>query len=437
MPSLESIQNKLLEVDASTFHRLGDDYFMFCSQIKFKEIKPIGLVVGKKAPKQGTPDTLIILDNEKYILVEYTTKESKKKSEYIKKLRGDLMNCQDSIKTGIKLEEIRQIILASSHPIPLKTRNEILSSLKSKYIEVVFCDIDFWAKEIRRHSFLAKHLGLPVETNQILTIDEYIREYEYGGISTPLSNKFLHRETELGRAKESIRENPIYILSGSPGVGKTKLALEAIRQYQNENPDTIVFCLKDKGSFSLDDVRTYFRHNKHYLVFIDDANRCARMVDLMTQSLLEGMTIRLVLTVREYARQELEHVLQNLKPRIDHIAPLEERALIDILRSVANFGRLAVNKILSLSLGNPRIALMAARVAKETNSLKRISNATEIFDQYFNNIDKEQKIFSSPRHIKCLGILSVFTAIDLSSEQARKILSSFNLDSQSFLGICK
>lgn len=434
MPSIESIQSRLTEIDASTFQRLGDDYFTLCSEIKYKEIKPIGLTPGKRAPKTGTPDTLVILDNEKYILIEYTTKKrSEKKSEYIKKLKDDLLKCQNPKKTGILLKDVRQIILASSHPITINDRKEILFALKSKHITVTFCDLDFWAKEVRRNSFLASnYLNLPLETNQVLSIDEFIREYERGGISTPLSNKFLHRGKELQAAESSINENLVYILSGPPGVGKTKLALEAITKYKSEHPDTLVLCLKDKGSFSLDDIRTHLFQHKSYLIFIDDANRCARILDLVINSILEGMTIHLILTVREYALHEIESVLNRFNPKIDKIKPFEDTEIIDILRTVANFSRSAINKILSLALGNPRIALMAARVATETQTLKSIANSTEIFDQYFTNIIQDRQLFSSAKHLKCLGILSVFRAVDLSSEEANNILQSFQINTQEF-----
>ncbi len=433
MPSLESIHNKLIEIDASVFQRMGDEYFEFCSSMKIKELKPIGLTPGKRAPKTGTPDTLIILENDKYILVEYTTKKKEKKSEYIKKLKGDLLKCQNPKLTGIALKDIQGIVLASSHIITIKDRKEILTGLKVKTIPVTFLDIDGWSKEIRRHSFLAnKYLNLPVETKQVLSINEFIAEYERGGISTPLSNKFLHRETELSNAKTAVKENQIYVLSGPPGVGKTKLALECIMQYQIENPDIEVLCLKDKGTFSLEDIRTNFFPNKSYLVFVDDANRSARILSYLRDSMLEGMNVRLILTVREYARHEIERELNGLKPKIDQIKPFEDNEITDLLLSVANFSRFAIDKILSLALGNPRIALMAARVTKESNTLKSITNASEIFDQYFSNIIAEKPAFSSAKHLKCLGILSVFRSMDMSSVEGMKILETFKIKKDEF-----
>ncbi len=434
MPSIESIHNKLIELDASTFQRLGDEYFEFCSQLTIRELKPIGLAPGKRAPKTGTPDTLIILDSEKYILVEYTTKKrTEKKSEYLKKLKTDLIKCQNPKLTGISLKDTKEIILASSHVITIKDRKEILAGLKAKNISVSFFDLDYWGREIKRHSFLAhKYLNLPVETKQVLTINEFIAEYERGGLSTPLSNQFLHRSTELTDAAASIKDNPVYVLSGPAGVGKTKLALECITQYQHSHPGIQVLCLKDKGSFSLDDIRTHFFPNKSYLIFIDDANRCARILDYAVNSILEGMHIQLVLTVRDYGLKEIELVLRALQPKVEKIKPFDDIELTDIVLTIANFNRVAINKILSLAMGNPRIALMAARITKETNTLKSITNAAEIFDQYFSNVIAEKQTFSSSKHLKCLGILSVFRSINLSSEEGKKILRVFQIDNQMF-----
>ncbi len=59
-----------------------------------------------------TPDTLIILENGKYILAEYTTTDSKreKKQTLYKKLETDLRKCFDEEKTGISITEIEKVV---------------------------------------------------------------------------------------------------------------------------------------------------------------------------------------------------------------------------------------------------------------------------------------------------------------------------------------
>jgi hypothetical protein len=434
MPSIESIEHKLLQLDASSFQRMGDEYFSQCADIKFKEFKPIGLTPGKRAPKKGTPDTLIELNSGRYILIEYTTKvRGEKKTEFLNKFKGDLSKCFQPKSTGIEVKDINTIILTTNQIVGIKERNEILASIKVRDVMVEIRDLHFWSQEIRRFSFLARtYLNLTSETKQVLNVNEFVEEYEYGGLSTPLSNIFLHRETELKNADESLTANNIYVISGPPGVGKTKVALEAATRYSTAN-NIELYCLKDKGSWSLDDVRTYFYPNKRYLVLIDDANRHLKLLRHMINTQQEGLNVKLILTVRDYALQQVKENFEGLNIKIETIGVLEDRSLLDIVRQVANFNRIASNRILELAKGNPRLALMAARIVKETNTLSGVTNASGIFDEYYNNIVKDHKIFSAPQYLKCLGVISVFKSMDISSQDSKSLLKVFNIKQEVFL----
>ncbi len=434
MPSIESIEHKLLQLDASSFQRMGDEYFSQCADIKFNEFKPIGLTPGKRAPKKGTPDTLIELKSGKYILIEYTTKSrGEKKTEFLKKFKDDLAKCFKPKSTGVAIQDINTIILTTNQVVGLKERKEILDSSKAKNVMVEFRDLHFWSQEIRRFSFLAStYLNLTTETKQVLTPEEFVEEYEFGGLSTPLSNKFLHRETELNNSIESIGSNSAYVISGPPGVGKTKIALEAATKYAAEN-NIELFCLKDKGSWSLDDVRTYFYPNKSYLIFIDDANRHLKLLRHMIITQQEGLNVKLLLTVRDYALDDVRENFNGLKLKIDTIGVFEDKQLLDIISQVCSFNRTASNRILELAKGNPRLALMAARILKNTNTLASVHNASGIFDEYYGSVVKGHKIFSAPKYLKPLGIIAVFTSMDLGSPDAKKILEVFDIRPETFL----
>jgi hypothetical protein len=434
MPSIESIELKLLQLDASSFQRLGDEYFSQCAKINFKEFKPVGLAPGKRAPRKGTPDTLIRLNSGKYILIEYTTKvRGEKKAEFLKKLTGDLKNCLNPKLTGVSLNEIHTIILATNQIVGIKDRKEIIAAVKYKNVMIEFCDLHFWSQEVRRFSFLARtYLNLYSETKQVLSAKEFVAEYEFGGLSTPLSNKFLHRADELKNAIDAISSNQIYVLSGPPGVGKTKIALEAGSQYATSN-DAEFYCLKDKGSWSLDDVRTYFFPDKAYVVFIDDANRHLKMLAHMINTLQEGLNVKLLLTVRDYALGDVRSVFTDLAPKIDEIKPFEDKDLIGIIAQVADFNRTAINRILELAKGNPRLALMAARIVKSTNTLQSVLNASGIFDEYYSSMLKQHKTLTETKYVKALGIISIFRSIDLGSPVLKKVLASFKIEPTAFL----
>src|SRR5690606_29997327 len=116
-------------------------------------------------------------------------------------------------------------------------------------------------------------LGLPLDTGQIVPIEKFIDEYNKAskGISTPIDNTFLHRENELKELKEAISQNDFIILTGAPGIGKTKLALEGIKSYLSENLSYGAYCVSYKNNTLLDDLFQYFDSEKDYILFVDDA----------------------------------------------------------------------------------------------------------------------------------------------------------------------
>ena len=95
---------------------------------------------------------------------------------------------------------------------------------------------------------ISTHLDIPVDTGQVVSLETFVREYQRKSaeIATPLDNPFLFRETELTSVVECLNDSDIVILKGSPGVGKTKLALESIGRYQKEHPSYCCFAISYK-----------------------------------------------------------------------------------------------------------------------------------------------------------------------------------------------
>lgn len=63
------------------------------------------------------------------------------------------------------------------------------------------------------------------------------------------------REPEMDLILDSLNKNQITILSGKPGVGKTKLALECIKQYGENRPEYEIKCLRNNGQNLYEDLK--------------------------------------------------------------------------------------------------------------------------------------------------------------------------------------
>lgn len=121
---LNEVQQRLSNIDATKFHKMVDIYL----NKKYNySIHSTGTKTGEDKPRKGTPDTLITLDNGKYIFVEYTTQKTNIKNKFVK----DIKKCLEAEKTGISIQKIAKIILACNSSLQandietLKKRVEI------------------------------------------------------------------------------------------------------------------------------------------------------------------------------------------------------------------------------------------------------------------------------------------------------------------------
>ena len=67
------------------------------------------------------------------------------------------------------------------------------------------------------------------DTNQILSIEDFIILYDANRMAAPLNTIFRFRVNEKKEIINAIEQNPIVVITGKAGVGKTRLVLESIR----------------------------------------------------------------------------------------------------------------------------------------------------------------------------------------------------------------
>lgn len=70
MANIESIKQKILQLDAGSFQNLCDSYLY---KIGYPNIVSFGGEAGTRKTTPGTPDTYFTTSDGKYIFVEYTT----------------------------------------------------------------------------------------------------------------------------------------------------------------------------------------------------------------------------------------------------------------------------------------------------------------------------------------------------------------------------
>ena len=436
MSRLQSIENGLSSINQAAFQNLCDS-FLALRNSNYSSFSRTGSQSGKQKTVKGTPDTFLILPNGKYIFVEYSTNVS----AGVSKLIDDINKCIDTKKTGISQKQISEIIICINFNLSAVETQSLKDLLKSTRILLTVYTLDALAIELHlNHRDLShEYLGLPLDTGQIISVDKFIEEYSRAskGIATPLSNTFLHREQELRDLKQNIIQNDFIILTGAPGIGKTKLALEGIKSFLSENLSYAAYCVSYKHHTLLDDLYQYFDVDKDYILFVDDANR----IDAFSQ--ITGFykatrkgNLKIIITVRDYAFQEIGILSQEFSPQRMDLVKFTDEQITEIIKA-SPFDILNPTyhkEIIRIADGNPRLAIMTALLAKAEQNIYALHDVSDLFENYFTTFVADNGEFANNFNIKCLGVISFFYTIPYKNKEiTNSILDNFGIDYSAFI----
>jgi DNA-directed RNA polymerase subunit F len=419
---ITQIEHKLTTIN-------GDDFAVLCRQylnFKYPFVYPTGLVVGKDKSRIGTPDTFIPIEDY-YLFVEITTKTE----NVLTKLKNDISHCFSQ--NDVPKEKIVKVILMFNGVHDTVKHEELKTHLSSYStdcrLEVI--DIRILANEIsQNYPSLARKLGVPIDTDQILEVSEFIKDYEKSKFATPLSNKFFNREAEIEQGLNSLKEKDILLISGYAGTGKTKLSLELTKIFLKENKEYDLKYIRANANLDIwEDLQTFLLPEKHYLLVLDDANKLKNnLIQILNFQRRRDneRRIKIILTVRNYVKREVEKFIEDFK----HIElkPFTRDELRKVLQSNEyNISDYYVERIFNISKGNPRLAIMAV-TAEQSGELEKLNNPSQILEIYFSSVKESIDSFENKSLLAVAGILSFFKTINLENEiQVQEIEKYFSI----------
>lgn len=436
MTRVQSIENALVQINDAVFQELCDS-FLIRQNSSYKLFSRTGSQRGKLKTVKGTPDTFILLSNGKYLFVEYSTNISAGTS----KLKDDIKKCIDEDRTEVSCKQIAEIILCVNFKIRTKEIEELRILLKNTCIVLTLYTLDALALELSLHhsDLVCSYLGIPVNTGQVVSIDHFIKENNSrtNCISTPLDNTFLHREQELIQLKGAIGVDDFIVLTGAAGVGKTKLALEAIKEYVCENESYNAYCIAYKHHPLLEDLNQQLDTNKNYILFVDDANR----IDAFSQiigcysNFISGK-LKIIITVRDYAYLQIKNLCYNYNIKRIDVEKLTDGQITDIIKGkpFEILNDKYRSRIIEIASGNPRLAIMASLLAKRKKEIAVLSDVSILFENYFSTFILDKDEFSNDQHLKHLGVIAFFDTIPYKDrETTEEILDKFDLNYYHFI----
>lgn len=399
-----------------------------------------GAVAGKEKTKKGIPDTFIIQQDGRYVLAEFTTQDrSLNYSAFIRKLKTDIQRCLALRDLKIKKEQIAAIVICCTAKVGIEEREALKQLVEPFNIPVRIVDIDILALYLftRGRYFAHLHLGIPLDTGQILNKKEFLKQYSKANLATPLDIPIVDRQKERLSLVESLDKNDITIVSGPAGVGKSALSIQVIDNFLASNPSYSAFYLWHKSGSITEDLLAFLEENRNYIFFVDDANRQLNNLISLIYAYAETETIKIkiIITVREYAKEDVIKACTNYRPALFSLKKLGNNTISRIVSNVSGKikNSLYQQRIVKISKGNPRLAIMAARLMQNTQDLSTLKDISTIYNEYFDSIMQDNHVLKDTNVLKALGLISYFYSFDLDSDSLKYKLLHFHIPYETFV----
>lgn len=432
MSRINAIENSILTLDGGKYQKLMDDYLF--RKYQFKNIQPLGVQTGTDKVTKGIPDSFVKTEDDKYILIMYGSVDALP----FDKLRSDILSCFDKDKLKLGNAQIEKIICAyTSTNLHIEQIQELENMIDGITVELI--GIGTVAHDIHaNYPYLAsEYLGIPIDTEQIYDIEDFVRLYDKNEMNAPLDIKFLYRDNDIEKLKGYMDNSKITLVTGMSGVGKTKLVLEVCKTYRKLGYK--ILCVKNNGLMLYNDLHFYVSDEGKYILFVDDANLAMNLESIISSFVVnphKNIEVKLVMTVRDYAKSRVrEIVCKSVLPKELPIQSLKNEQIKDILikcLGIKNDDYLS--RIVRIAKGNIRLAILAGKKSI-TNGLLSINNATDIYKNYYGGIISDQKL--SDNEICILFALSVFGPLKLrESKISLQLLAKHNITEYEFINIC-
>lgn len=379
MSKLTDIKNRIDQLDGGAFQNLCDSYLAYRG---YGSGYSLGMNTGTDKTAKGSPDTYFLTADKRYVFVMYTTQ----KTDFLKKAIEDIDKCFDAKRTGVSADNIAEIIYCHTYGRLTPGDDQYLRKYCEQYGAVLtLIGLDELGNGIfRDFPILAKDfLGINVDSGQIFPLNVFVERHDANKMSAPLGTEFLFRNDELAKAKEVLNINDVLLIAGPAGVGKTRFALELCQQLAEEQNYTVLV-IKSNNLRLYEDLISAIEEDKKYLVLIDDANELSELhlvLDYLHPMAKSRHISKIIMTVRDYARKQIiDKTLEFTKPETIKITAFKDdeiRKLIETCYGITN--PLYTDRIIAIAEGNARLAMLAGKLAVESNNLTSIQDASDLY----------------------------------------------------------
>ncbi len=412
MARITIIKDKIRQMNQASFQIMCDDYL---NKKGYKNIVSLGTMTGAEKTTRGTPDTYVSFSDGKYTFIEYTVQQK----SVAKKIKEDIEKCLDENKTGIAHDLISKIVyIHNSSNFAAKDDLSLKEYCMSFGIPLTLIGIDTLAADLMQHfpSIVYDHLGVSFDTRQVQGIDDFVEQYDNNKTVAPLDTVFMFREKEMEQVAEKLEAVNIIIITAPAGTGKTRFALEYARRHAQEHNEQII-CIHNQGLVIHEDFHMTFEDPGSYFVIIDDANQLSDldMIIRLFNLFPSDHIYKILITVRDYAKERVGEILNKIvRYDLIELHPLTDDEIGKLIKQ--HFGTLnqkCLDRIVVISDGNPRIAMLAGKTAMEANTLDSIRDVSDLYDAYYGSALRESTIPENSTRLISAGIVAFLGVIHL------------------------
>lgn len=436
MVTLTEITNKIIALNSTHFQEMCDE-IIIRRYPNHKSFGRSGMAKSVDETKVGTPDSYILLENDMFIFNEHT----KAKSRKFVKLKADFESCINENKAGAKVDSIQEINFCISFTISKEETAKLSELCRNKGVAMGLWDIDRLARNIlyENPDLANQYLSIQLDKSQWILLKSFVENYNKAGksIAAPLDNPFYFRDSEIAETQASIENNHLTILSGPPGVGKSKLAVELLKNLQQRNRDLIIWVNSFDSASIIDDLSSKLSSKKNIILFVDDAHRLSHFQQLL--KFLRNSTyknIKLIITVRDYALSDFKQLIYSYNHNVINIKNLKDEQIKEIITEAPfNITSQTVQqKILFLGRGNLRLMLMLAGLKDASKNVDALNDSAEAFDFYFRTLLDDADFLAQPSFIKVMAIVTFFNTLKLSDQEfLNELTKSFKISKDTIL----
>ncbi|TGD57515.1 nSTAND3 domain-containing NTPase [Flavobacterium humi] len=392
-----------------------------------------GAVVAKEKTSKGAPDSFFV-EGDKYVFVECTTKDKLDGVKtFIGKLEKDIEHCFDEVKTSIKKEDVKKVILACTDKIDADEYSRLKKKVKEYNSETDLEVLDIQNLPMHIYDFPGlseQYLGVEIIKGEIYNLPDFLVKTTKG-LQPSLTNDFVVRENELKESLEHIENVDILLLSGPAGVGKSKLAVKIL---EDSKENYIPIVIQSSAVPLWDDFVHLFQNGKDYIILFDDANKSVQNLIYLLNFIQKPKAnkLKVVITSRDYVKHLVSQQLKDFVYKEVTIEKLKdediEKIIVTTLPNLQHYYDIR-KKIVELSKGNARVALMATYSVTPDSETNYLNSPILLYEKYFEKIADEIDVFTRPIVFKTLAIVSFFGSLDRNNTDLKTTLkNNFDID---------